>query len=110
MPIWAWLASRIRMTVFSPNRVGRVLTRKSMVRVADMIRRMRPSCGTRFSEMSSFGEHLDARYQLFADRDGRLGVFAQHTVDPQADPVEFFKRLEMDVGGAHRHRGPSGSC
>ena len=46
------------MTVFSPNSVGRVLTRKSMVRVADRMRRMRPSCGTRFSEMSSLASTL----------------------------------------------------
>ena len=46
------------MTVFSPNSVGRVLTRKSMVLTGDRIRRMRPSCGTRFSEMSSLASTL----------------------------------------------------
>jgi len=41
------------MTIFSPNRVGRVLTRKSMARVLEITSFMRPSCGTRFSEISS---------------------------------------------------------
>ena len=41
------------MTIFSPYSVGRVLTRKSMARFFDSTIFMRPSCGTRFSEISS---------------------------------------------------------
>jgi hypothetical protein len=62
---------------------------------------MRPSCGTRFSEL---GQHLDARYQLVLDRGRRLGVLDQVAVDPEADAVELFVRLEMQVGGAHIDR------
>ena len=40
------------MTIFSPNRVGKVLTRKSMALLPNLSF-MRPSCGTRFSAMSS---------------------------------------------------------
>jgi hypothetical protein len=44
----------MRMQIFSPKSVGSVETRKSIALVLDRISRMRPSCGTRFSEMSSF--------------------------------------------------------
>ena len=46
-----------RMTIFSPNNVGRHETRKSMSLVWPLsLKRilMRPSCGRRFSAMSSF--------------------------------------------------------
>ena len=39
------------MTTFSPNKVGKVLTRKSIARWPNLSF-MRPSCGTRFSAMS----------------------------------------------------------
>ena len=39
------------MTIFSPNNVGSVLTRKSIARLPNFSF-MRPSCGTRFSAMS----------------------------------------------------------
>ena len=41
------------MTIFSPCSVGKVLTRKSIALVLDSTNFIRPSCGTRFSEMSS---------------------------------------------------------
>ena len=53
MPIMAPAESRMRTTTFSPNSVGSVLTRKSMALVFDSTSFIRPSCGTRFSEMSS---------------------------------------------------------
>ena len=46
--------SRIRSTSFSPCSVGSVDTRKSIARSFDSTSFIRPSCGTRFSEMSSF--------------------------------------------------------
>ena len=52
MPSVACEESRIRSTIFSPNSVGQVLTRKSMERVLDSRILMRPSCGTRRSAMS----------------------------------------------------------
>ncbi len=45
--------SRIRITIFSPKSVGSVLTRKSMALDFDSTIFIRPSWGTRFSEMSS---------------------------------------------------------
>ena len=48
----AVLGSSIRSTSFSPNRTGSVLTRKSMDLVLDIFSLMRPSCGTRLSEIS----------------------------------------------------------
>ncbi|MCY1548720.1 hypothetical protein D9M68_848460 [compost metagenome] len=52
MPICALAASRIRITIFSPHRVGMVLTRKSMDLVLDTRILIRPSCGLRRSEIS----------------------------------------------------------
>ena len=52
MPSLALLGSRIRITIFSPNSVGRVLTRKSITRSGPILSFILPSCGTRFSEMS----------------------------------------------------------
>ena len=46
-----------RMTIFSPNSVGRHETRKSMsfeLPLSEKRILMRPSCGRRFSAMSSF--------------------------------------------------------
>ncbi len=43
----------MRSTTFSPNRVGQVLTRKSMDLLLDRLSLMRPSCGTRRSAISS---------------------------------------------------------
>ena len=40
------------MQIFSPKSVGRVETRKSIALVFESTIFMRPSCGTRFSEMS----------------------------------------------------------
>ena len=56
------------MTIFSPYSVGRVLTRKSMARLFDSTSFMRPSCGTRFSEMSRRDSTLmrDATLSLIA--------------------------------------------
>ena len=42
----------MRSTIFSPNRVGQVFTRKSMARFLDRCILMRPSWGTRRSAMS----------------------------------------------------------
>ncbi|MNG12465.1 hypothetical protein D3C84_960780 [compost metagenome] len=52
MPICALDGSRIRITTFSPHRVGRVLTRKSMDLLLDRRILIRPSWGRRRSEMS----------------------------------------------------------
>ncbi|MNP46042.1 hypothetical protein D3C76_1400130 [compost metagenome] len=52
MPICALDGSRIRITTFSPQSVGRVLTRKSMDLVFDRRIFRRPSWGLRRSEIS----------------------------------------------------------
>ncbi|MDT4875922.1 hypothetical protein FQZ97_1113270 [compost metagenome] len=53
MPICALVGSRIRITIFSPHRVGRVLTRKSMDFALEIFILIRPSWGLRRSEISS---------------------------------------------------------
>ena len=53
--------SRSRMTIFSPKSVGRQDTRKLISLVAPSTAKrilIRPSCGSRFSAMSSFANVL----------------------------------------------------
>jgi hypothetical protein len=90
------------MTVFSPNRVGRVLTRKSMVRVGQDEAHAAVLRHALFRDVE-LGQHLDARNQFVADRQRRRGVVAQHAVHAHADPVELLEGLEVDVGGAQLH-------
>ncbi|MNP64222.1 hypothetical protein D3C76_1597030 [compost metagenome] len=52
MPICALVGSRIRITIFSPQSVGRVLTRKSMDLALEIFILIRPSWGLRRSEIS----------------------------------------------------------
>ena len=47
------LLSKIRRTILSPFVIGTVLTRKSIECVLEITSFSRPSCGTRFSEISS---------------------------------------------------------
>ena len=67
MPTLALDESRIRITIFSPNNVGRDETRKSIALLPNLSF-MRPSCGTRFSAMSSLLMTLmrDASLSLMA--------------------------------------------
>ena len=52
MPSLADVGSRIRKTIFSPQRVGSVLTRKSIALFLEIFIFIRPSCGIRRSEIS----------------------------------------------------------
>ena len=104
MPILADEPSRIRSTIFSPNSVGSVLTRKSIARVLDRLSLMRPSCGTRFSAMSSCAITLMREEMRLAIFIGGLATALQHAVHAQAHPVVGFERLEMDVRGAAADR------
>ena len=52
-----WALSSSRRAIFSPNSVGRHETRRSIVLAAPRIL-IRPSCGNRFSAMSSFAMTL----------------------------------------------------
>ena len=72
-------------TIFSPNSVGSVETRKSIARVFDSTSFMRPSCGTRFSAMSSLRDDLDPRRDLVLDRERRLRDLHQDAVEAVAD-------------------------
>ena len=67
MPRRALDGSSTRITIFSPYSVGSVLTRKSIV-LEPNLSFIRPSCGTRFSEMSSREMTLmrDASFSLMA--------------------------------------------
>ena len=67
MPTLALDGSRIRITIFSPNSVGKVLTRKSIALLPNFSF-MRPSCGTRFSAMS--------RREMTLMRDDSLSLIA----------------------------------
>lgn len=69
-----------------------------MARFLDSTSFMRPSCGTRFSEMSSLEITLMREAIFSLNASGRLGNFAQNAIQSVADPVKFFVRLEVDVG------------
>ena len=99
MPSLALDGSRIRMTIFSPNSVGNVLTRKSIALLPNF-NFMRPSCGTRFSAISSRDDDLDARGQLVLDRDRRLRDLTQFAVDAKANTVVVFVGFEVQIGRA----------
>ncbi len=63
-----------RSTIFSPHSVGRHETRKSISRLRSSIFSrilMRPSCGRRFSEMSSFDMILTREISGSRKRSGR---------------------------------------
>ncbi len=53
MSSWRFDLSSSRMTIFSPKSVGQTLTRKSISLPPPSLILMRPSCGSRRSEMSS---------------------------------------------------------
>ena len=103
MPSFALDGSRIRITIFSPNSVGSVLTRKSIA-LAPNFSFMRPSCGTRFSAMSSREITLMREDELVLDRDRRLRDLAQLAVDAEAHAVVVLVGLEVQVRGAHVDR------
>ncbi len=100
MPSIALEGSRIRVTTFSPNSVGQVLTRKSMARFFDRRILMRPSCGTRRSAISSRDMTLRRATILTANCTGGSGDFLEHAVRSGADAERFLVRLEVDVRGA----------
>ena len=93
----ACLSSR-RSTTRSPCPDGIVETRTSTARPA-MRSEMRPSCGRRFSAMSSLRHDLDARHDQRRDRALGLQHFAQHAVDAEAHHQAVLERLDVDVGG-----------
>ena len=62
------------MTTFSPNRVGQVLTLKSIARFRDIFILNRPSCGIRFSEISSRDMTLSRLAILCAKEIGGLVI------------------------------------
>ena len=103
MPTFALDGSRIRITIFSPNSVGSVLTRKSIALLPNLSF-MRPSCGTRFSAMSSREMTLMRDGELVLDRDRRLRDLAQLAVDAEAHAVVVLVGLEVQVGRAQVDR------
>ncbi len=99
------------MTIFSPNSVGRHDTRKSISSVSPLSANrilMRPSCGRRFSAMSSFAmilmrEVMASRYFM----GGRHDV-VEDAVDAVPNPELLFVRLDVNVArallnGRHQH-------
>ena len=92
--------SRMRMTASSPCALGMIETRKSMVLPRTRSRK-RPSCGTRFSAMSSSAitlmREMIALCEPLGDRPhGRL----QHAVDAVLHAHRVVLRLDVDVAGA----------
>ena len=88
------------MTTFSPNRVGQVLTRKSMARFFDSRILMRPSCGTRRSAMSSRAMTLRRATILTASWTGGSATSFSTPSMAGADAEDLLVGLEVDVRGA----------
>ena len=98
----ACLSSR-RSTTRSPWPEGSVETRTSTARPA--IRRlMRPSCGRRFSAMSSRDITLMREMSSGATRALGLQHLAQHAVDAEADHEPVLVGLDVDVGSVFLDR------
>ncbi len=92
--------SRMRMTASSPCTLGMIETRKSIV-LPGMRSLKRPSCGTRFSAMSSSAmtlmREMIVLWKLLVDRPHRR---LQHAVDPVLHVDRVVLRLDVDVAGA----------
>ncbi len=58
---------------------------------------MRPSCGRRFSEMSSFARIFRRESDRVLELQGRIHDLVQDPVDPEADPELLLVRLDVDV-------------
>ena len=83
---------------------GRVLTRKSICLVLDRLSLMRPSCGTRFSAMSSCAMTFRRAAMRALQLHRHLGDLLEQAVDAQAHAVFGFVGLEVDVRGAAADR------
>src|SRR5208337_4487961 len=84
-----------RRTIFSPQSVGRVLTRKS-------------SCFLRQALLANIqlGHDLEARGDGVLQLHGRRHDGLQHTVNAEADAKLLFVRLDMNVASAPLHSVP----
>ena len=95
--------SSSRMTIFSPKSVGSTETRKSrsLIRPEILVLiLMRPSCGSRFSAMSSFAMILMRLVIASLQLQRRVHHLVEDAVDAVADPVLLLVGLDVDVGGA----------
>src|SRR5262249_34518086 len=100
----SFVLSRSRMTTFSPNCAGTVETRRSRSRERSSTRRrilIRPSCGSRFSEMSSLA--MIFKREISRAR-GRRHDVVKDPVDAEADAELLLVRLDVDVRGARLQR------
>ncbi len=92
-----------RMTIFSPYSVGIVETRKSRSLILPSLRyliMMRPSCGSRFSLMSSLAMILMRLVMASRSFIGGDHHRLQDSVNPEAHAHFFFVRLDVNVAGA----------
>ena len=103
MPSLALDGSRIRITIFSPNSVGSVLTRKSIALLPNLQLHAAVLRHALLGDVEP-RDDLDARRQLVLDGDRRLRDFAQFAVDAEAHAVVVFVGLEVQVGGAQVDR------
>jgi hypothetical protein len=99
MPICALVGSRIRSTIFSPNSVGRVLTRKSMARFGQLHLDAPVLRHAALGDVH-LGHHLEARREARRQVARRLDHLAQDAVGAEAHAVVLFVGLEVDVRGA----------
>ncbi len=97
------------MTIFSPQRVGRLLTRQSSWRRRPLILMrimMRPSCGKRFSLISRRARILMREMMASRSFDRRLHQLLQNAVHAEADAVFLLVGFEVNVAGPGLHGFP----
>ena len=95
-----------RSTIFSPQSVGSVETRKSSCFFLPPIcifSMMRPSCGRRFSLMSSFAMILRREVIASFSLSGGFMIDCKNAVNTEADAEFFFVRLHVNVAGSALH-------
>ena len=92
--------SKIRITSFSPNAVGRVDRRSSTSWPSAVRVLMRPSCGRRFSTTSMRPRILMRLVIAAMHRRRDLVHLVQHAVDAKAHDADVAARLDVDVAGA----------
>src|SRR6266542_4735079 len=92
------LRSSTRSTRLSPNCVGNVETRRSILRPAICFW-MRPSCGSRLGDIHA-GHHFHPRNHRECQMPWRWRHLVKRTIDAIADFEFVFERLEVNVARA----------
>ena len=90
----------MRITIFSPNAVGRVDNRSSTSSPSWRLVLIRPSCGRRFFRHVHAAENLQPAGDRCIDRGRQLVNMVQHAVDAKPYETLVAAGLDVDIAGA----------